>query len=229
MAELIVALDFAAARQAIDMAALLRPAVRWFKVGLELFVSAGPELVRQLRDLQCRVFLDLKFYDIPNTVAAAVKAAAALGAQMLTIHCQGGQRMAEAAMLAVAGLAQPPLIMGVTALTSFGPGEMPGIAGNPSQYALHLAGLAKTWGLNGVICSGFEAADIGASFPGLLRVCPGIRPAGADLGDQRRVMTPGLAVAAGADFLVVGRPITASKNPLAAAENILSQMRDSSR
>lgn len=226
MAELIVALDTDNGQDALEMASTLLSRVRWFKVGLELFISAGPAIVASLRSLaeNTRVFLDLKFYDIPNTVEKAAMAAARIGAAMITVHCQAGAKTLAALMSAFKTLEHPPLVMGVTALTSFKAGEMPGISGTPAQFGLELAGVAFANGLNGVICSGHEVPVIKETFPSLLCVCPGIRPAGSGCGDQARVMTPEQAVLAGADFLVVGRPVTASPKPLAAAAAILEEM-----
>lgn len=225
MAKLIVALDLADGQKAIKMAETLAPAISWFKVGLELFISSGPELVRNLKSSAFNVFLDLKFYDIPHTVERAVLAATDLGVNILTLHCQGGMRMCENAVRAIAGRpkAARPLLFGVTALTSFGPGEMPGIEAMPGEYGLGLARLASVWGLDGVVCSGKEAAAIKSQSPALMCLCPGIRlAAGSD--DQRRIVTPRQAVAAGADFLVVGRPILEAANPLWAARSILGEM-----
>lgn len=223
MAELIVALDFPAADSALELAGRLRGTVPWCKVGMELFCQAGPSVLARLRDMGFHVFLDLKFYDIPHTVAQAVRAAARHGAEMLTIHTQGGERMCCEARQA-ADSAQPPLLFGVTVLTSFGPGQMPGIEWEPADFAAQLASMAAGWGLDGVVCSGQEAAGIKARQPGLRCLCPGIRPAAAAADDQCRIMTPAAAVAAGADYLVVGRPITRADDPLAAARAILDEM-----
>ena len=240
MPQLAVALDLPEKQRALALASQLRGTVPWCKVGMELFTHVGPGLLEELSAMGFSVFLDLKFYDIPNTVAQAVKAAAAVGVNMLTLHCQGGERMcraaaeaaAEAAIGAAANAAAGvsgarPLLFGVTVLTSFAPGEMPGITAQPSDFALDLARMAGPWGLDGVVCSGHEAAAIKASCPGLRCLCPGIRPAGSAAGDQRRVMTPALAVAAGADYLVVGRPITAAADPLATAKQIVAEMASS--
>lgn len=223
MAELVIALDFDNAPAALNMARTLQNRVKWLKVGLELFCAAGPEIVAALRTSGFKVFLDLKFYDIPNTVAGAVRAAAQTGASMLTVHCQGGERMCRAAMEAAAQAQVPPLVIGVTALTSFANGEMPGIALEPGIFGIELAKMASEWGLNGVVCAGWEAAAI-KSNAGILCVCPGIRPDATACSDQRRVMTPVQAVAAGADFLVIGRPVTRSDDPLASVEAVLSDM-----
>ncbi|MDE5880051.1 MAG: orotidine-5'-phosphate decarboxylase, partial [Desulfovibrio sp.] len=199
----------------------------WCKVGLELFTVGGPRLVERLKEQGFHVFLDLKFYDIPNTVGNAVAAAANLGVDMLTLHCQGGERMCRAAVEARKGAADAcsaPLLFGVTALTSFGAGEMPGIRESPDVFAQALALAAAAWGLDGVVCSGREVGAIKSGSPGLACLCPGIRPAGADAGDQRRTMTPAEAVRAGADYLVVGRPILKAPSPPEAAAAILEEM-----
>lgn len=227
MSELIVALDVPDAREAMNFATILKGAVSWVKVGLELFIASGPAIVERLKANEFRVFLDLKLYDIPNTVAHAVKSAQKAGADMLTVHLQGGLRMCSAAREASLPEGRP-LLLGVTALTSFGAGEMPGIGIGPSQFGLELAALANKCGLPGVICSGFEAAAIKGAFPDLLCVCPGIRPDSALADDQRRAMTPGEASRAGADFLVVGRPILRAADPRVAAIAILQEIEGSS-
>ena len=228
MAQLIVALDLPRKDAALSLARDLQGLAPWCKVGMELFTLAGPSLLESLKGLGFRIFLDLKFYDIPHTVGQAVKAAAAVGVDLLTLHCQGGERMCREARAAVDGLAADsparPLLFGVTVLTSFAEGEMPGIAAAPADFALSLAAGAAAWGLDGVVCSGLEAARIKTASPGLLCLCPGIRPAGAAAGDHRRVMTPARAVAAGADFLVVGRPILEAPSPAEAARRILAEM-----
>lgn len=223
--QLAVALDLPEKEKALALARQLRGTVPWCKVGMEMFTLSGPALLEELSGMGFRIFLDLKFYDIPNTVAQAVKAAAAVGVDMLTLHCQGGERMCRAAAEAADSLAgKSPLLFGVTVLTSFASGEMPGIEAEPADFALRLARSAANWGLDGVVCSGHEAAAIKAACPSLRCLCPGIRPSGAAAGDQRRVMTPARAVAAGADYLVVGRPITAAPDPLEAARLITAEM-----
>lgn len=226
MAELILALDIPGKVQSLALARRLAGLVPWCKVGLELFCVAGPEIIAELRAMGFRVFLDLKFYDIPHTVAQAVKAAGESGAEILTIHCQGGERMCKAAVDAAQACAVRPRIFGVTALTSFGPGEMPGIRLDPADFALKLAENAASWGLDGVVCSGAECAKIKQIQPGLLCLCPGIRPKGEALNDQRRAVTPEEAVSQGADYLVVGRPILKAQDPRLCAEQILAQMRN---
>jgi orotidine-5'-phosphate decarboxylase len=229
-AALVVALDFAEAPRALEFASRLRGLVPWVKVGLELYLSGGRDLVARLKDMGFSVFLDLKFMDIPNTVQAAVAQATRMGADMLTIHTLGGASMAGAAVAGREQGAAPgqatPLILGVTILTSMGPGDM---AWNPSASAgdlrdltVHLARQAQNWKLDGVVCSGREVCDIrqacGAHFKLLT---PGIRLPDADAGDQARVCTPARAVRDGSDYLVVGRPITRADNPVEAARMYL--------
>lgn len=227
---LIVALDFPQANPALDLAIRLQGLVPWVKVGLELYLDAGQSLVARLKSMGFRVFLDLKFMDIPNTVQAAVAQATRMGAEMLTIHTLGGQNMCEAA---TAGRDQalttgqtPPLILGVTLLTSLGPGDLPWVRSGQTEKVSdltgHLARQAQIWKLDGVVCSGREVRDIretcGASFRILT---PGIRLPEADAGDQTRISTPGQAARDGSDFLVVGRPITRADDPVRAARTYL--------
>lgn len=224
MAELIVALDFSDPKDLLACARNLSGTLSWCKVGLEAFVKSGPALVNELDAMGLSVFLDLKFYDIPNTVAAAVRSACKTRAKLLTVHTQGGEAMCRAARAAADEAGEErPLIFGVTVLTSFGEGTMPGITRAPQDFAMELAGLADSWGLDGVVCSGHEAARI-KSATSLNVLCPGIRPAGSAANDQARVMTPSLAIANGADYLVVGRPITRADDPVAAARAILEEI-----
>jgi len=231
MAELVVALDYPDGAAAHAMARSLRGTAGWVKVGLELFTAEGPAVVAPLKELGFRVFLDMKFFDIPNTVLGAARSAARLGVDMITIHALGGERMAHAAMEGCAGGTppgtRPPLVMAVTMLTSMGPDDLP-VEGAPapSRMALDLAVKAKQYGVNGVVCSGLEVAAVkGECGDGFLCLTPGIRPASATADDQRRVVTPGQAVRSGADFLVVGRPVTLAAAPAEAARNMLEEMR----
>ncbi|MBG0790407.1 MAG: orotidine-5'-phosphate decarboxylase [Desulfovibrionaceae bacterium] len=229
MAELVAALDFKDAEEAQDMARSLAGTVPWMKVGLELFTAEGPRVVSGLKELGFKVFLDLKFFDIPNTVRGAVRSAARLGADMVNIHALGGERMAAAAMEGAAqgaGFGPGPLVLAVTMLTSMGPGDLPVAgAGDPSDMALDLAVKAKQYGLNGVVCSGLEVERIkGACGPGFACLTPGIRPSDASADDQRRVVTPARAVRSGSDYLVVGRPITRAVSPGQAALAIMGEM-----
>lgn len=226
--QLVVALDLPEKDAALNMAARLRGVVPWVKAGMELFTLCGPSVLTALKDMGFQVFLDMKFYDIPHTVAQAVRAAARGGADLITLHTQGGERMCAAAREAADSLraaGRPaPLLFGVTVLTSFGPGELPGIAADPSDFALELAQNAARWGLDGIVCSAQEVARIKAAAPALACLCPGIRPEGSAQDDQRRVMTPARAILAGANYLVVGRPITRADDPTEAARRILSEM-----
>ncbi len=230
--ELIVALDVQGVEEALLIAEKLQGIVPWVKVGLELFVQSGPDIIAKLKGLGFKVFLDLKMYDIPNTVHGGVLSACHMGVDLLTIHTQGGERMAKAAMQAVKQYADStqgaiPLIFGVTVLTSMEKGELPLSAQDLHPLILDLAQKAHTWGLNGVVCSGHEASDIQKLCGGeLLCLCPGIRPLSKEENsdDQKRVMTPAKAVQAGARFLVVGRPIIQAEDPQQAARDILESM-----
>ena len=221
--KIIVALDYADAVSALALVARLDPALCRLKVGKELFTVAGPELVRALVARGFEVFLDLKFHDIPNTVAAACRAAAGLGVWMVNVHASGGRRMMTAAQEALADLPQRPLLIAVTVLTSMSAEDLRevGVADAPADQVLRLARLTQACKLDGVVCSAQEAAMLRAELGTDFRlVTPGIRPAGAEVGDQRRVMTPAEALRAGASDLVIGRPITAAPDPLAALKQI---------
>lgn len=220
---IIVALDYAQGDAAWALARQLDPQQCRVKVGKELFTAAGPELVRRLVAQGFDVFLDLKFHDIPNTVAAACRAAAGLGVWMMNVHASGGRRMMEAAAQALSALESKPWLIGVTVLTSMDAEELHecGIEANPAQQVMRLAGLAKSCKLDGVVCSAQEAAALRTAMGGeFTLVTPGIRPAGSNTGDQTRIMTPARAIAAGADYLVIGRPITQAPDPLQALNNI---------
>jgi orotidine-5'-phosphate decarboxylase len=224
---LIVALDYPDAPAALAMARTLAPLRPWVKVGLELLMQAGPQVVADLRDLGFDVFLDGKFHDIPNTVAGAVRGATATGAAMLNVHASGGLRMMQAARAAAEGASPRPLVIAVTVLTSIAAEELRdevGCSRSPEEQVVALARLAQQAGLDGVVASVMEAAAIRAACgPEFVIVTPGIRPAAVD-DDQRRVATPRVAVAAGADFLVVGRPITQAADPLAACAAIQAEI-----
>ena len=223
----VVALDYPDARPALELAARLDPAACRLKVGKELFTAAGPQLVCELVGKGFGVFLDLKFHDIPNTTAAACRAAAELGVWMVNVHASGGRKMMEAAREAVDKSAHGPLLIGVTVLTSMDEAALReiGVERSPREQVLHLAGLVQQSGLDGVVCSAQEAADLHARFgAGLALVTPGIRPAGTDAGDQSRIMTPGNAIRAGADYLVIGRPITQAADPPAALRAIQTEI-----
>lgn len=225
---LIIALDYSRAEEALAMAGCLDPQRVRVKVGKELFTAAGPKLVRQLVERGFDVFLDLKFHDIPSTVAGAVRAAAGLGAWMINVHAGGGPRMLEAARNALEGQgAGRPLLTAVTVLTSMDERELKavGIAESAEQQVLRLAKLARDAALDGVVCSAREAGRLRDECgPDFRLVTPGIRPEGSDRQDQQRVVTPADAVALGVDYLVVGRPVTAAEDPAAAVDAILGQL-----
>lgn len=223
----IVALDFADTSAALAMAGQLDPHRCRVKVGKELFTRGGPVLVEQLQRLGFEVFLDLKFHDIPNTVAAACAAAADLGVWMVNVHALGGPRMLEAARTALAKRSHRPLLIAVTILTSMGEDEVAaiGLPGSPEDNVHRLAALTATAGLDGVVCSPQETAMLRRAFgPAFRLVTPGVRPIGSELGDQTRIATPGQAVRDGADYLVIGRPITRAPVPPAALEAILTEI-----
>jgi orotidine-5'-phosphate decarboxylase len=221
-----IALDYASADAARGVIDRLTPGECRLKVGLELFSAAGPHFVRELVQRGFDVFLDLKFHDIPNTVAAACRQAADLGVGMLTVHCLGGRAMLTAAREALKADARPRIV-GVTVLTSHSQAEIEeiGLGNDPAVRVTTLAGLARDCGLDGVVCAPTEARMLRTRFGAdFLLVTPSIRPAGAAVGDQRRVMTPAEAIAQGSDLLVIGRPITAAADPVAALRAILHQL-----
>jgi orotidine-5'-phosphate decarboxylase len=223
---LIVALDFASAQAALEMVDQLQGTCRWFKVGMELYYSAGNSVVEHLRERGFQVFLDLKLHDIPNTVAGAVRSVARAGAGLLTIHAAGGEAMLRAACEAASG-PDAPRLLAVTVLTSMDAEQLNGVgvSDTPAAQVLRLARLAKTAGINGLVCSAEEVAAVREAMGAdALLVVPGIRPAGVDVGDQRRVATPREAIARGASMLVVGRPITQAADPGKAAAEILAEM-----
>ena len=228
MAEVILALDLRDQLKALRLAETLRQELSWVKVGLEMFTRFGPHFVETLADMGFHIFLDLKFYDIPNTVKESVLGCAELHVDMLTLHLQGGLRMLEYAKSACAELAQqgkmPPKLIGVTVLTSFEKGEIPAISLPPSVLAKELAELAVKSGLDGLVSSVGEVALLKKSFPHLKCICPGIRPSWASRNDQRRTATPGEAACAGADWLVIGRPILQADDPLDATQRILAEL-----
>ncbi|MGL5285711.1 MAG: orotidine-5'-phosphate decarboxylase [Aeromonas sp.] len=222
--KVVVALDFAREEEALALVAQLSPTECRLKVGKEMFTLFGPQFVRQLVGQGFEVFLDLKFHDIPNTVAKAVAASAELGVWMVNVHASGGRRMMEAAKAALAPYGdKAPLLIAVTVLTSMEQSDLAelGVTLSPAEQVLRLARLTKQSGLDGVVCSAQEAEllkrELGDEF---VLVTPGIRPSGSAQGDQRRIMTPSEAVTAGADYLVVGRPITQSGEPAAVLAGI---------
>ena len=222
---LIVALDTADRARASSWAGSLADACGMFKLGLEYVLANGPEGVRAIGGRP--LFLDLKLHDIPNTVAGATRALAALSPAMLTVHAGGGGAMVAAARAALGEGTGRPRLLAVTVLTSLDAASLRalGAGDDPSAQVLRLAGIALDAGADGLVCSPHEIVALRARFgAGPLLVVPGIRPAGAERGDQARVTTPGAALAAGADWLVVGRPITAAPDPAAAAASIASEM-----
>lgn len=224
---IIAALDFPAAEPALELVARLDPARCRLKVGKELFVAAGPQFVRRLVEQGFDVFLDLKFHDIPNTVAAACRAAAELGVWMVNVHALGGSSMMRAAREALEVGKRRPLLIAVTILTSHDEQTLAeiGLGGTPQAAVERLAGLTEAAGLDGVVCSAREAQALRSQRSAEFRlVTPGIRPQGAGLDDQTRVMTPAQALAVGVDYLVIGRPITRAADPLAALAAIEAEI-----
>jgi orotidine-5'-phosphate decarboxylase len=224
---LIVALDVPGATQARQIVQSIGDVATTYKVGKQLFTAEGPQFVRELVASGRKVFLDLKFHDIPNTVAAAVRAAAELRVSMLTVHASGGSKMLRAAAEAAAQSPARPLVLAVTVLTSLSDTDMQevGIAGNVLSQVLRLASLAGHAGCGGLVASAKEAGELRRELgEGFVIVTPGVRPAGAAAGDQARVVTPADAIAAGATHLVVGRPILEAADPARAAADIVAEI-----
>jgi orotidine-5'-phosphate decarboxylase len=229
---IIVALDVGSPEAALELTTQLAPACGGFKIGSELFTAAGPEIVRKIRERGALVFLDLKFHDIPNTVAKAVASAVRLDVQMLTVHAGGGTEMLKAAEKAAEETAYrmgrvPPLVLGVTVLTSLDGAALRevGLDVNVEYQVRRLAMVATKAGLRGLVCSPLEIAALRKTVPSLIQlVVPGIRTGAEKADDQKRTMTPREAMAAGANWLVIGRPICAAENPRAAAEKILESL-----
>ncbi|MDJ0511512.1 MAG: orotidine-5'-phosphate decarboxylase [Crocosphaera sp.] len=225
--KIIVPLDVPSQEAAIALVDKL-PQVTFWKVGLELFVACGPDILKQLKDRQKKIFLDLKFHDIPNTVAGACRSASNYGVDLLTLHATAGKNALKAATQAIADSPSPPKLLAITLLTSLNsrdlafdlkiPLELP-------EYALQMALLAQESGINGAVCSPQEVAQLrqvcGKDF---ILVCPGVRPTWAQTGDQKRVMTPKKALAAGANYLVIGRPITMADDPVVAWNRIIDEV-----
>ena len=229
---IIAAIDVPTAEQALKLAEVVAPAVGALKIGKELFVSAGPDIVKRLRATGAAVFLDLKFHDIPNTVAKAVSAATRLDVQMLTVHTSGGGEMMRAAEKSAQDTAKSlgliaPLVLGVTVLTSSNDETLAetGCADGVEKQVLRLAELAVKSGLRGLVCSPWEIAALRKFLPAHIQlVTPGIRTGAEKADDQQRTLLPRAAIAAGANWLVIGRPIYATENPRAAAEKILASL-----
>jgi orotidine-5'-phosphate decarboxylase len=226
---LIVALDVPSVEAALELVNRLDGKCQWFKVGMELFTATGPAMIEKLKASGLLVFLDLKFHDIPNTVAGAVRSAAGLGVNMLNVHAGGGPAMLAAANAALEGIADPPQLLAVTMLTSMDAAQMKaiGLARSAAKQVELLARMSMKAGIHGFVCSSLEVAALRklTGEKGVL-VVPGIRPAGAKVGDQRRIATPASALRAGASYLVVGRPITEAPDPAKAAEAVLEEMAD---
>ncbi len=225
--KVIVALDYTDAASALQLVARLAPDLCRLKVGKELFTRAGPQLVEDLAARGFDVFLDLKFHDIPNTVAGACHAAAELGVWMLNVHALGGERMLQAAKEGVMRATHSPLLIAVTILTSMDEADLVavGLAGSPLDNVLRLAQLAQQSGLDGVVCSSRETPVLrGQLDPGFRLITPGIRPAGSQADDQRRVMTPVDAINSGSDYLVIGRPVTRADDPVGVLRTINSEL-----
>ena len=224
---IIVALDYPYLSNALELVDQLDPATCRLKVGKELFTREGPNVLTALHDRKFEVFLDLKYHDIPNTVAKACSVAADMGVWMMNVHASGGARMMEAAKIAVEQSGSGALLIAVTVLTSMDADDLKGIGINvdPQEQVVRLARLAKECGLSGVVCSAQEAdmlkTQLGASFS---LVTPGIRPEGSDAGDQRRIMTPPQAQLAGVDYMVIGRPITQADDPQKALDEIIGSL-----
>jgi len=230
---IIAALDVPTAEAAMELAQKIAPAVGGFKIGSELFTAAGPEVVRRIRATGAAVFLDLKFHDIPNTVAGAVASAVRLDVQMLTVHAAGGVDMLKAAEQSAQETAwelghAPPLVLGVTVLTSLDSHALSqiGLDPNVGRQVRRLANMAAQAGLRGLVCSPLEVAELRQMLTaGVQLVTPGIRPEMNSANDQKRTLTPREAIAAGANWLVIGRPIHAAPDPRAAAEKILESLK----
>ena len=224
---LIVALDVSTAAEAEKIVRAVGGSVSTFKIGKQLFTAEGPAIVQELVGSGRKVFLDLKFHDIPNTVAAAVRSATALNVAMLTVHASGGAKMLKAAADAARSAKNPPLVLAVTVLTSLGDEDLQeiGISGGAANQVLRLAELARNNGCLGVVASPKEVKQLRAMLgPGFAIVTPGVRPAGSDAGDQARIATPAEAIRNGASHLVVGRPITEAKDPAQAAGAIVKEI-----
>ena len=224
---IIVALDYPSADTALQLVGQLSPELCRLKVGKELFTRAGPRLVESLVGQGFDVFLDLKFHDIPNTVASACLAAADLGVWMLNVHALGGARMLEAAREGVSRAGYSPLLIAVTILTSMDETDLAsvGLAGSPLENVMRLARLAQQSGLDGIVCSSREVTPLRAELDRDFRlVTPGIRPAGSQADDQRRIMTPVDAVTNGSDYLVIGRPVTQADDPVGVLRTINSEL-----
>lgn len=230
--ELIVALDYPRGGRAYELVDELKGLPLVYKVGLELFMAEGPDVVRELVHRKCRVFLDLKLHDIPNTVARAARQAALLKVEMFTLHLAGGSAMVRAVAEELADIPSlRPKILGVSVLTSFDDVRWAEVTKALTDHAVDvqdsvigLVSHAAGWGADGVVCSALELPLVKKQAPGVYTVVPGIRPAGANRGDQARVMTPAEAKGSGADAIVMGRPITESSDPRGVVEDVLREL-----
>ncbi len=231
MSKIYVALDTSEANQAVAWVKDLAPINPYFKIGLELYTAYGPTIVQEVQKHGGKVFLDLKFHDIPNTVAGAIRSSLRLGVEIFNVHCSGGSAMLAAAVKASKEESQrlslpAPILLGVTVLTSMDDATLQelGYTRSVSAQVKHFVDLVTTADLDGVVCSPREIALVKGMNKNLKVLVPGIRPADAELGDQKRVTTPIEAVRAGADYLVIGRPITQAKDPQKALEKILEEI-----
>lgn len=225
---LLIALDYNRSEDALALAAQLSPDLCRLKIGKELYTREGRQLVEALQGIGYDIFLDLKYHDIPNTVAAALRVAAEMGVWMVNVHASGGRKMLETAADALACYRQPPLLIAVTVLTSLGEAELReiGIDEPLAAHVARLTALAAGSGLNGVVCSAHEAGAVKAAHGrDFLTVTPGIRPAGSSADDQTRTMTPAAALQAGSDYLVIGRPVTRAEKPAAALADIITSIK----
>jgi len=232
--EIIVALDYNNLNEAVQLAQVLGDNVQWYKIGSVLFTKEGPEAVRELKKMGKKIFLDLKYHDIPNTVSGAVENCVELGVEMFTLHASGGSKMISSAIQTANKMAaykkvNPPKAIAVTMLTSFSQNDVYndfGISETPENIVKRLVSVVVNAGGNGVVASPQEIVMIRENFSrDITIITPGVRPSWSDTGDQKRVMTPLEAVKAGADFLVIGRPIIAAENPKLAAEKIISELK----
>ncbi len=229
---LIVALDVSGATQARQIVQTIGDAATTYKIGKQLITAEGPQIVRDLVASGRKVFLDLKYHDIPNTVGAAVRSAAELGVSMLTVHASGGSKMLKAAAEAASQSSAKPTVLAVTVLTSLSDADLPeiGVTGNVLSQVLRLGALARAAGCGGLVASAHEARELRKALgEGFAIVTPGVRPSGAAAGDQARVVTPKDAIAAGATYLVVGRPILDAPEPAKAAREIALEIEAASR
>ncbi len=226
--KLMLALDLPDRKSALEILAKLRGNLEWVKIGLQMYLAYGSDFVREVADMGFKIFLDLKLYDIPNTVASAVKSLKGLPISMLTIHTSGGREMMERALEAAKETNPDLLLLGVTVLTSFdenGLGET-GVALPPAKQVEKLALLAADCGMKGLVCSPLEIEALRKIIPSDVNlVTPGIRPAGSDTNEQKRVMTPALAAEVGSNFIVVGRPILKADDPAKAAQAIIDELK----